>query len=318
VSSARTSVGVLVFAALAGIGLPSEAASEGDSRGARIVFESDRANPHPDAGPIGSPVDSTYYEIFSMDRDGKNVRRLTKNRAEDGSPACSQDGKRIAFNSDRSGNIDIYVMDVNDGAEKRLTTDAAIEVTPTWSPDGKWIAFAKLDKRSGYAGDIWVMSSDGNRKRRLTQGKSDDRVPAWSPRGDRIGFMRSKPTSDYLVDLLVVRPSGGPVRPLIRNAYSDSFSWSPDGSKIVLARATRADVSESRMWIASAKSRRWQQELTDVPDLASPAWSPDGAQIALSTYDGVGVIAANGGAISELVGSGVRGYWNFGPAWCPS
>ena len=55
---------------------------------------------------------------------GDNQQRLTENRKNDWNPSWSPDGKRIAFSSDRKGdivNFEIYVMDADGGNQQRLT-----------------------------------------------------------------------------------------------------------------------------------------------------------------------------------------------------
>ena len=54
-------------------------------------------------------------EIYVMDADGKNQRRLTNNRHADWYPSWSPDGKKILFYSERDGNPEIYVMAADGG-----------------------------------------------------------------------------------------------------------------------------------------------------------------------------------------------------------
>ena len=76
-----------------------------------------------------------------MNADGSGVTRLTGNDAVDGSPSWSPDGRRIAFDSTRDGNREIYVMNADGSGVTRLTHNPADDGYPAWSPDGRHIAF---------------------------------------------------------------------------------------------------------------------------------------------------------------------------------
>ncbi len=84
-------------------------------------------------------------DIWVADEDGRNVQRLTVNRARDVYPRFSPDGKWIAFSSDRNGNLDVYVMPSAGGAVKQLTFHSADDSVLNWSPDGRSILFPTAD-----------------------------------------------------------------------------------------------------------------------------------------------------------------------------
>ena len=77
-------------------------------------------------------------EIYIMDADGKNPRRITHAKGYDGGPFFSPDGKRIIYRSDRKGNdlLQVYVNNTEGTAERALTQNEFVNWGPYWHPDG--------------------------------------------------------------------------------------------------------------------------------------------------------------------------------------
>ena len=100
-----------------------------------------------------------------MNAHGSEQRILTR-KPENAFPAWSPDGGKIAFVSNRDGNLEIYVMNSDGSGQRRLTRHPGVDGSPAWSPDGRSIACGC--ERGGNF-DIYVISADGSGQRRLTR-----------------------------------------------------------------------------------------------------------------------------------------------------
>jgi Tol biopolymer transport system component len=119
-----------------------------------------------------------------MDADGSNPTNLSNNTATEFDPAWSPDGTRIAFDSDRDGNSEIYVMDADGANQTRLTINTSNEHKPTWSPDGTRIAF-NSDRDGNY--EIYVMDANGSNQTNLSNNTATEYWNDWQVATDTDG-----------------------------------------------------------------------------------------------------------------------------------
>ena len=219
------------------------------------------------------------FEIYVMDVDGNNPRRLTINPAIDAGPSWGPRGKKIAFHSNRGGNYDIFVMDANGNNQINLTNSPdAHDREPDWSPDGDSIAYQSKD--TGHY-DILIVSANGKDNRNLTnKPDSRDQYPAWSPDGASIAFTSNRGGND---DIFVMQASGnrprnltekdidGPEGLRLANARDSLPSWTADGKKIVFS-----SVNSNRVWIMDADGKNRKQIIPIDGNDRDAAVSPDG------------------------------------------
>lgn len=203
------------------------------------------------------------YDVFAL-RDGV-AKNLTAEDGRDLAPAWSPDGARIAFQSDRDGNPDVWVMSADGSGLRQLTTSGAAEGEPAWSPDGKQIAYVR-------DWQIWVMGAEGRDQLQLTSGRGEHEWPAWSHDGELIAF-DADPDGDF--DLFVVGAGGGAVERIVAGSGDQRYvAWSADGHRLAYESDETGDYD---LYVRDASGTR---RVTRSPggDFA-PTWSPDGRSL---------------------------------------
>jgi Tol biopolymer transport system component len=153
-------------------------------------------------------------ELYIMDADGSNVRRLTHAPGcYNGGPFFSPDGKRVVFRSDRKekDRLQLYVVDADGKNERALTDDPHwVQWGPFWYKDGKHIVYAAADhgdptKRPNY--DLYWTNVDTGKKVRLTFAPGADVLPVFDRDGKRLMWTSTRdgrqPSQLYMADFIV-------------------------------------------------------------------------------------------------------------------
>jgi Tol biopolymer transport system component len=125
-------------------------------------------------------------KLWRMNLRTGERRIIADSRHGDNIPQYSPDGRKLAFQSERSGNFEVWTCDADGTNCQQLTFfQGPLGGTPRWSPDGRWIA---LDSRPEGTAQIYVIPSDGGKPRRMTSGDAQNQVPSWSHDGRWIYF----------------------------------------------------------------------------------------------------------------------------------
>jgi Tol biopolymer transport system component len=134
---------------------------------------------------------------------------------------------KIAYDTDRDGNFEIYSMNPDGTSKTRLTNNAARDVSPAWSADGTKIAF--VSNRDGNF-EIYKMNADGTGQTRLTTNTAYEDQPSWSPDGTKIIFVSGRDGNN---EIYTMNADGTAQTRITNNAASDvSPAWAPDGTKL--------------------------------------------------------------------------------------
>lgn len=161
-----------------------------DGSGQKRLTDNARRDTHPTWSPDGTQIAFTSELNYSADIFMVDVSKalntgnasaetnLTNNPAYDQTPAWSPDGRRLAFVSDRSGDLEIYLMNGDGSALTRLTNSPGYDADPAWSPDGSQIVF--VSQRDGHF-EIYLMNADGSDQTRLTNNPDGSVTPIWQP-----------------------------------------------------------------------------------------------------------------------------------------
>ena len=134
-------------------------------------------------------MDASYFaEIYIMNADGTDQKRLTYLPGYDGGPFFSPDGKRVIWRhfTEKGDTADIYTMKTDGTDIKRLTDFGAMSWAPYFHPCGEYVVFAS--NKLGFSNfELYLVDSAGSREPiRVTHTDGFDGLPVFSPDGNSL------------------------------------------------------------------------------------------------------------------------------------
>ena len=267
-----------------------------DGTGLKTLISDGESNDDPVISPdlkqiAFSSTRDDNTDIYTFDRNSRQVLRLTRDPSEDYQPSWSPDGKHLVFVSERSGNADIFRINADGGGLVKLTRNEADETMPAWSPRGDLVCFVRkvgddvLARR-----EIRVMDGNGNHQMRLDYIPYSNRFPAWSPQGDKIAFVNRPERLARVVRIYTVDMDGQNKRLLFEtlDGAIRKISWSPNGRQIAFVYHSSRDGIVQEIRILNVHTRRVNTidfkvvENFKVVEFQNAVWAPIGRTIVFS------------------------------------
>lgn len=218
---------------------------------------------------------SGNYEIWLMDWDGTNQRRITNHNSLAILPSWSPDNDRMVYTLFSNGRSEMYIINRLGGGRIHVQTGLGLNTSATFSPISNDIAFV-----GSVAGnpDIYLVTDAGTNVRRLTSSYSIESTPEWSPNGRQISFTSGRSGSPQIY---VMDAEGTNVQRLSFDGseWNDDATWSPDGEQIAY---TSRVSGRFQIRIASVVTKQ-SRVVAGEGSNEQPSWSPDGRWIAFQS-----------------------------------
>ncbi|MCL2484874.1 MAG: Tol-Pal system beta propeller repeat protein TolB [Endomicrobia bacterium] len=251
-----------------------------------------------------------FKELYVIDYDGHNLRRLTKDNKLNVLPKWAPSGEQVIYTSYLYDNPDLFSLDLIKNRRSVISKYQGLNAAGAYSPDGERIA---LTLSRGRFPNLFLINRTGEILRRMTDGTYIDTSPSFAPNGQEIVFISDRPGYPQLY---IMNVDGGNIRRLTTNGHCDSPAWSPRGDKIVFTmRQPRGNYD---LYVYDLPTSKITKITNNQRNNENPTWSPDGRFVTFaSSRSGkseIYIMAIDGSGtrkLAEIPGS------SYSPAWSP-
>jgi Tol biopolymer transport system component len=223
-------------------------------------------------------------EIYTINDDGTDLKRLTHGKTDAIMPQWSPDGAKFLYILKKGNKNELWIMKEDGGNPVKLAEECATDYPPLWSPDSSKILFmAKF--RSTNA--IFTVNSDGNGLVRLTENGLEGSSLSWFPDGSKILFLQKRKDD---INMYVINPDGTGRLKLTRETGAFMMpTLSTDGRKIAYIYNKQSFISsENKLYIMNVDGSNSlsiadvSKKVQDIVFQDDFCWSPDGTNIAFT------------------------------------
>jgi len=242
---------------------------------------------------------------------------------------------RIAFESSRTGNTDIFTMNPDGSSQINLTHNPAIDVFPAWSPDGSKITFSSnrdAPPTDPFNLDIYVMNADGTNVTRLTNAPGEDRGTSWTSDGKTIVFhsQRDVAGTGHFFDVFKMNADGSNQTKLFSNgsaAYvcGDStngiIAFNSNGDPLGTNPVNPNGLRDFEIFTMDMNGGHVFQVTNNTVLDSGPKWSPDCSMIVYNSLDAgnsLDVHRINADGTGDVDLTNTPGVFDAFAAWSPN
>jgi Tol biopolymer transport system component len=183
------------------------------------------------------------FDIYVMDADGQNLRRVTTNPGNEGEPAWTPDGARIVYTSTTGTNSQIAIMFADGGDNRPLTIASGGNHSPAVSGDGRTIAF--VSARDGNHA-IYTMNLDGSNQRRLIKSSARQTNPRYFRNGD-LAYVMERGGGSKGSKVMRLSAGGGESQLLQTEQPIAALAVSRDGDRLAYVLGRIKDAAKGRV-----------------------------------------------------------------------
>ena len=235
--------------------------------GTKILFESNR---------------DSIWQIYTMNADGTNQKRLIKTRHNDRRPTWHPYKDIILFESDRVGVSELYTYDLETKRTKRIPLLLIGNKTRAqFAPNGVQIIFNLEDINGDY--DIYIVDHKGKRPEKIVDDAFKNLYPHFSPRGDNILFYSNKNNegeSDVIYTYNIITEKRS--RLTYFKDHSNDPMWSNSRTKIAYVATVDNEGPEIYIMQSDGKNKKRITFNDHIESL--PNWSPDDKNLLVTRY----------------------------------
>lgn len=244
--------------------------------GQHIIFASTHGSQN-ECPPPPKPRDGKYlwaiypeFDLYIADLNGNIIKQLTNSPGYDAEAVVSPDGKKIAFTSTRSGDLELWTMDIDGSNLKQVTFGLGYDGGSFFSHDSKKLVFRASRPKTDEAiaeykellrenvvapteMEIYTCNVDGSDLKQITHLGKANWAPFFHPSDQKIIFSSNHhATRGYDFQLYMIDVDGSHLKQITFESEFNAFPmFSPDGKKLVFSSNRQQQAArETNVFIA--------------------------------------------------------------------